>query len=139
MDYSLFDRTSKYTVKEVSEMTGLTKHALRFYDDKGLLPYVQRNDSNRRLFSDYDLKWLHIVHCLRTCGLPVTDVKHYVDMCLQGPETIDERATLIDQLEIDTKAKIAEMRKQLKIVQEKKSYYTELKAKRQSDCCNPAL
>jgi DNA-binding transcriptional MerR regulator len=79
---------SKYTVKDVSEITGLTKHTIRYYDDQQLIPFVSRDGRNIRLFSDHDLDWLRMVHSLRISGLPISEVKHYIDMCLQGDDTI---------------------------------------------------
>ena len=35
-----------------------------------------------RMFSDYTLGWLRLVHCLRMTGLPIEGVKHYIDLCL---------------------------------------------------------
>jgi DNA-binding transcriptional MerR regulator len=41
-----------YTVKEVAQKTNLTVHTIRFYTDKGLIPNVQRNKNNARLFEE---------------------------------------------------------------------------------------
>ena len=62
------------TVKEIAEKMNLTTYAVRYYDNAGLIPYVERTSGNIRLFSDYNLAWLKIVHCLRSTGLPVTEV-----------------------------------------------------------------
>ena len=69
----LTDRTPRYTVKEIAEKMNLTTYAVRYYDNAGLIPYVERTSGNIRLFSDYNLAWLKIVHCLRSTGLPVTE------------------------------------------------------------------
>ena len=71
----LTDRTPRYTVKEIAEKMNLTTYAVRYYDNAGLIPYVERTSGNIRLFSDYNLAWLKIVHCLRSTGLPVTEVR----------------------------------------------------------------
>ena len=73
---SLTDRTPRYTVKEMAEKMGLTTYAVRYYDNAGLIPEVGRSSGNSRLFSDYNLAWLKIVHCLRSTGLPITDLLH---------------------------------------------------------------
>lgn len=48
-----------YTVKEAAQITGLTQHAVRFYTDKGLVPSIQRNQNNIRMFDDESINWLH--------------------------------------------------------------------------------
>ena len=79
-----YDRTPKYSVKEVSEMTGLSSYTIRYYDNAGLIPGLERTEGNARLFSDYAVSWLHLVHCLRTTGLPVEQVRHYIRLCQKG-------------------------------------------------------
>lgn len=59
------DRTPRYTVKEVSELTGLSAYTIRYYENSGLIPSVDRTDGNIRMFSEYALSWLRLVHCLR--------------------------------------------------------------------------
>ena len=54
----LRDRTPKYTVKEVAEMMELSPYTVRYYDNIGLIPFVDRTDGNIRLFSDYNVSWL---------------------------------------------------------------------------------
>lgn len=57
------------TVKEAAQITGLTEHAVRFYTDKGLVPSVQRNQNNIRMFDEESINWLHGVKCLKQSGL----------------------------------------------------------------------
>ena len=95
----LTDKTPKYTVKEVAEMLELSTYTIRYYENSGLIPFVDRTDGNIRMFSDYAVSWLRLVHCLRATGLPIEGVKHYIDMCLEGDSTIPERAELIFQQE----------------------------------------
>lgn len=89
------DRTPRYTVKEVSELTGLSAYTIRYYENSGLIPSVDRTDGNIRMFSEYALSWLRLVHCLRATGLPIDQVRHYIRMCEQGDSTIPERAEMI--------------------------------------------
>lgn len=59
------------TVKEVAQITGLTEHVVRFYTDKGLVPSVQRNQNNIRMFDEESINWLHGVKCLKQSGMPI--------------------------------------------------------------------
>ncbi|MBQ7651608.1 MAG: MerR family transcriptional regulator [Victivallales bacterium] len=135
---SLTDRTPRYTVKEMAEMMGLTPYAVRYYDNAGLIPYVGRSNGNIRLFSDYNLAWLKVVHCLRSTGLPVTEVRRYIQMCQEGDATIPQRAALIAEQERKLKAQLEELHKQMEVLEYKKRYYEDLLAKKTKDNCNPA-
>ena len=44
-----------YTVKQVSEITGISAYTIRFYDNEGLFPFVLRSANNVRLFSENNL------------------------------------------------------------------------------------
>ena len=58
-----------YSISEVSKITGLTTHTLRYYDKEGLLPYVRKLKNGIREFSDDDLNWIKIIECLKSTGL----------------------------------------------------------------------
>ncbi len=84
-----------YTIKEVSEKTGLTIPAIRYYETEGILPPVARNESGNRVFKDGDIEWLNLICCLRSTGMPVRHIKKFVRMCLEGDSTINQRITML--------------------------------------------
>ncbi len=135
---NLTDRTPKYTVKEIADKMGLTTYAVRYYDNAGLIPEVERSSGNSRLFSDYNLAWLKIVHCLRSTGLPIAEVRRYIQMCSEGDSTIPERAALIAAQEKKLNAQLEELNRQMEILEYKKHYYEALLAGQSRDKCNPA-
>jgi len=134
---TVYSREPKYTVKDISEMLGLSKHAIRYYDNENLLPYVSRSESNIRLFSDYDIQWLKTVNCLRYSGLSIAQIKNYIKMCLQGDETIIDRAKIIFQQEKVLEEKAKEIAKQIEVIKYKKAYYEKLILEKGIDKCNP--
>ena len=85
------DRTPKYTVKKVAELMNLSPHTIRYYENTGLIPGVDRTDGNIRMFSEYAVSWLRLIHCLRATGLPIEQVRRYIRMCEKGDSTIPER------------------------------------------------
>ena len=133
----LTDRTPRYTVKEIAEKMNLTTYAVRYYDNAGLIPYVERTNGNIRLFSDYNLAWLKIVHCLRSTGLPVTEVRRYIEMCREGDSTIPERAALIFDQEKVLREQLENLNRQMGILEYKKRYYEKLLSGKGIDRCNP--
>jgi len=133
----VYSREPKYTVKDISDMLGLSKHTVRYYDNENLIPYVSRSESNIRLFSDYDIQWFKTVNCLRYSGLSIVQVKNYIKMCLKGDETIIERAKIIFQQEKVLEEKAKELNKQLEMIKYKKAYYEKLLMGKGVDICNP--
>ena len=131
------DRTPKYTVKQVSDMMEMSAYTIRYYENVGLIPDVDRSGGNARMFSEYTLGWLRLVHCLRMTGLPIEEVKHYIDLCQEGDSTIPERAELIFKQEKSLRNQLRVLKKQMEVLKYKKKFYQDLLENRRPDSCNP--
>lgn len=84
-----------FTVKEASEIMGISPHSLRFYDKEGLLPTLSRTNSRRRMFSYEDLEWVYNIQCWRATGMPLAEIRHYIELLREGNGTIEERYQII--------------------------------------------
>ena len=133
----ILDKTPKYTVKDVANIMNISAYTVRYYDNEGLIPFVSRTQSNVRMFSDYDLSWLRIVHCLRATDLSINDIKKYIDLCLKGNKTIPQRAKIIFEQEKKLEDNLKNLQSQMKILQKKKKYYKELLKNKSNDIWNP--
>ena len=131
------DKTPKYTVKEVAQIMKISAHTVRYYDNEGLIPFVSRTQSNARMFSEYDLSWIRTVHCLRATNLSINDIKKYIDLCLKGNKTIPQRAKIIFDQEKNLKEHLKQLQEQMKVLQIKKKYYTDLLKNKSKDVWNP--
>ncbi len=131
------DKTPKYTVKEVAQIMKISAHTVRYYDNEGLIPFVSRTQSNARMFSEYDLSWIRTVHCLRATNLSINDIKKYIELCLKGNKTIPQRAKIIFNQEKNLKEYLKQLQEQMKVLQIKKKYYTNLLKNKSKDVWNP--
>lgn len=126
-----------YTIKEVAEKMDISEHTLRFWAKSGFFPFVKRNKNNIRQFSDNDLEWVKIVKCLRSVGTENKAIKRYIDLCIVGDSTIEERYKII----LDTKEKalmqMDELKKQLAILEYKENFYKNLIKNNLKDTWNP--
>lgn len=127
-----------YTVKEAAHMTGLTEHAVRFYTDKGLVPSVQRDEHNNRLFDAEAINWLLGVKCLKASGMPIKAIKAYVDLCLQGDATIPQRYALMLKHKEAALARLEEAKRHAAHLEEKVALYQTILEGRSPDTTNPA-
>ena len=80
-----------YSIGEVAKLMGLTTHTLRFYDKEGLLPNVRKNSAGLRRFTEEDINWLLILDCLKSTGLPLKEIRYYIELAQQGSKTLSER------------------------------------------------
>lgn len=132
-----YDQTPRYTVKQVADMMELSTYTIRYYENAGLIPGVDRSGGNARLFSQYNLSWLRLVHCLRMTGLPIEGVKRYIDLCQEGDTTIPERADIIFRQEKSLRNQLRVLKKQMEVLKYKKNYYQNVLENRTADACNP--
>ncbi len=109
-----------HTVKEAALITGLTEHAVRFYTDKGLVPSVKRNKNNIRLFDEESINWLYGAKCLKKTGMPIENIKTYVDLCLEGDSTVPERFALMMEYKEVAQIQLEEAKQRLAHLEEKK-------------------
>ncbi len=126
-----------HTVKEAAMITGLTEHAVRFYTDKGLVPSVQRNANNIRLFDEESVNWLHGIKCLKQSGMPIEAIKRYVDLCLQGDSSIPERFALMMEHREAALAQLEETKRHVAHLEEKTELYQAILERRMPDTTNP--
>ncbi|MBQ7430392.1 MAG: MerR family transcriptional regulator [Butyrivibrio sp.] len=122
MDHPL-DTTPKYSVTQAAKLVEISEHTLRYYDDKGLFPFLQKNESGKRLFSEADLQWAKLLECLSNSGLSIKEMQDYVELCIIGDSTVPERFELLKKQEKIIKDQIKEKKKQLKLLQFKLDYY----------------
>ncbi|MCA9996994.1 MAG: MerR family transcriptional regulator, partial [Anaerolineales bacterium] len=54
-----------YTIQQAAAQTGLSVHTLRYYEDVGILPGIQRTGSGHRYYDEQDLGWIHWLKMLR--------------------------------------------------------------------------
>ena len=128
----------KYTIKEVSEIIGISAYTLRYYDKEGLLANVERDKNGIRLFNEKNLQWIYLIQCLRKTNMPLKDIKHYISLAKLGDSSVKERLDIIEKQKQATLEKIEEMRKQAEILDQKMSYYESiLSGENPKDIWNP--
>jgi len=118
-----------YTVGEVAKKLNVAASTLRYYDKEGLFPFVERSAGGIRIFRDEDFAWLEIIDCLKRTGMPIKDIKHFIDCCMEGDSAIDERLSIIKSQRDAVIGQMQEMQEMLDILNFKTWYYETAKAK----------
>ena len=85
-----------YTVGEMAKMLEVPASTLRYYDKEGLLPFVERSPGGIRMFQEKDFEWLQVIGCLKKAGMPLRDIRVYIELAMQGDDTIGERLALFE-------------------------------------------
>ena len=113
-----------YSIKQVSEKTNLKPYVLRYYEKEGLLPSVSRSESGIRRYSEYDLEWIGLICCLKNTGMSIKQIKDFVELSLQGDETLKKRCDLLIEHKRNVEEQIQEMQIHLQKVACKINYFT---------------
>jgi DNA-binding transcriptional MerR regulator len=81
---------SMNTIREVTEITGITVNALRYYDSKGLLSPTVRNPEGRKewLYDDEAVRRAKRILLLRVIGIPVEDIAYVLEKADRMDEEI---------------------------------------------------
>ncbi|RKI70531.1 MerR family transcriptional regulator [bacterium 1xD42-67] len=98
-----------YTIGEMAQKLDVAPSTLRYYDKEGLLPFVERSSGGIRMFKDEDMEWLRLLGCLKKAGMPLREIKAFMDWSRQGDATIDRRLDLIEK----QRQSVLEQQKQL--------------------------
>lgn len=112
-----------YSIGQVAEKLNISTYTLRYYDKEGLLPFVDRDESGRRVFKDADFNYLETISCMKEAGLPVKHIAKFIELCLAGDKTLEERYDFLAEQEADLEDQMAALQHTLDFLRWKKWYY----------------
>jgi DNA-binding transcriptional MerR regulator len=102
-----------YTISQVAALTRLSPYTLRYYDREGLLPFVGRSEGGIRRFTGHDLEMLGLICCLKSTGMPVKQIRQYIDWYAQGDATLAQRRDMLVAHRRRITARMAELQSNL--------------------------
>ncbi|MED1794894.1 MerR family transcriptional regulator [Brevibacillus nitrificans] len=118
--------SKQFTIQQISQITGLTAHTLRYYEKIGLLDGVARNESGYRKYGESDLLWIDFLIRLRETRMPISEMKQFSDLRSQGKATIKERRTLLERHQNKVTKQIADLKENLLKIEHKIAHYKAL-------------
>jgi len=111
------------TIREVAEATGLSAHALRYYERAGLLQPITRSEGGQRRYTQSDVDRVLFLIRLRLTGMPIHQVRRYAELTREGPATIDARREMLEAHRLAVCAQIAALEQNLQAVDYKIDLY----------------
>jgi DNA-binding transcriptional MerR regulator len=114
------------SIGQASQRTGLSVHALRFYEREGLMATaVHRDAEGRRSYSEEDLEWLDLCVKLRGSGMPIAAVRRYAELVRAGTGNETDRLVILREHQERLTAQIAALSVCLETVTFKVKLYEE--------------
>lgn len=114
-----------YTIGDAAKKLGVQPSALRYYDKEGLLPHMERSDGGMRMFAEDDFEWFRFIERLKKSGMPIKEIKEFIDLYEQGDSTIEQRRDLIHARKKEVERQMEELQETLDFITYKCWFYDE--------------
>lgn len=85
-----------YGIKDVADRFHIEQSALRYYEDSGLLPGVERNASGRRVYTDWHIDRLGTILCFKQAGMTIDELQRFFAYENGERENIDAMVDLLE-------------------------------------------
>ncbi len=115
-----------YSMKETCNQVGMSYQTLKFYCNEGLIPNVQRDKNNYRIFDENNINWIKSLVCLKKCGMSIDEMKKYLNLCLQGESTIPQRQKMLAEKKENLELKKKEIEDSMAFIDWKQNFYDEV-------------
>ncbi|WP_141434489.1 MerR family transcriptional regulator [Bacillus sp. 03113] len=123
MEEFIYGTEPKYSIKEVSKITKLPKPTIRYYEEIGLLQNIARDRNNIRLFSDDQIMRLRMIQCMRSTGMGIDMIRHYIGLSIDDTMELKEKYSIVLNQETILLAQKQEIEAQLALIEHKKENY----------------
>ncbi|MET9486153.1 MerR family transcriptional regulator [Nocardia sp. NPDC006630] len=112
------------SIAEAARRTGISAHALRYYERAGLVvTAVDRSSGGQRRYRQLDLNWITVCTRLRATGMPIKTIRRYAELVAAGRGNELARLALMEAHRAQVAAKIAELQDNLGLIDRKIDVY----------------
>jgi DNA-binding transcriptional MerR regulator len=115
---------TELSIEAVAERMGISKHALRYYEREGLLREIAKGPNGHRRYTDDDLGWIRFLQLLRGTGMPIREMKQFVELTHAGDHTIAERVEVLKRYRVSLAARMEADRESMRFLEGKIDYYS---------------
>jgi DNA-binding transcriptional MerR regulator len=115
--------TQKLSIQQAAQEMDVTTYTLRYYEEIGILPGIQRNDSGHRFYEDQDLGWISWIKLLRSSGMPIETIRDFVTLTQSGDDSIPARCEILDAHRQKIRHRIEELQGFLLKLDDKLQFY----------------
>ncbi len=120
------------TIDEVAERMGVTKHTLRYYEREGLLPPIAKAANGHRRYTEDDLVWVRTLKLLRGTGMPIREMKDFVELTRAGDQTVSHRIEVLRRYRDDLRGRMDADRERMEFLDRKIGVYADILAAREA-------
>ncbi|AIQ54845.1 MerR family transcriptional regulator [Paenibacillus sp. FSL R7-0331] len=122
-----------YSIKTISQKSGLSQYTLRYYEREGVLPEVARDEHGNRCFHDEDLELISLICCLKDTGMPIADIKQFISLSKEGHSSLSEQRRLLQEHKVHIDEKIKFFQTFAEKVEHKIAYFASLEERAETE------
>jgi len=112
------------TIDEAAHRMSISKDTLRYYEKEGLLPPISKAANGHRRYTEDDLGWVRTLQLLRGTGMPIREMKAFVELTWAGDHTISQRVEVLERYRVALRERMAADREHLKFLDYKIEVYS---------------
>lgn len=117
------DMSMTLSIQETADKLGVSSYTLRYYEKEEIIPTIERNASGHRVYKDEDLEWIQFVTCLKSTGMPISEIKRFVQLYQLGDASIADRKKLLIAHKNRLLARMSKMKEYLEKINWKIEHY----------------
>ena len=118
--------SENFGIAEVAALTGLSRDTLRWYEREGLIPHVDRDHNGHRSYDERAVSMVQLLVRLRRTGMPVAQMRRYVEFVVVGEDTHPERLELLQRHREAVRQQLEQLNSDLEVLDHKISNYRHL-------------
>ncbi len=84
-------------ISEISDRTGISISALRYYEQQNLIRQVKRNDQGLRDYTEDDLKWIQFLAAVKSARLSLNEIMEYANLYYSKNEDFNDRLAVTER------------------------------------------
>lgn len=111
------------TIKEVSEITGISIDNLRYYERIGLILPVPRTKSGIRNYDEMSIHWIEFAMRFKKAGVSLEAIHKYIQLALQGESTKETRRDILLETKAELEKKMCDIQQTMDVINYKIDNY----------------
>jgi DNA-binding transcriptional MerR regulator len=96
-------------INDISKKLGMNSKTIRFYEDIGLIPKPERNESNYRIYTNKDIETISFVKKARNLGFTIDEIKNIIKIRENGDLPRDMVINTLEEQKDQLEKRIDEM------------------------------
>jgi DNA-binding transcriptional MerR regulator len=115
----------RFTIKEISEITQIKAHTLRYYESIGLIDGIEKNGSGNRSYTEADLEWIKFIKKAKHTRMKIDKILEYADLRRVGKSTSLERKKILEEHLLSIENEITSLIETKKYIEYKIKIYSD--------------